>query len=134
VFDEIASPDFHLDVYWIKPTYDRDYSILVTSGVSHKTIAVPDPQFPNRIELMMLLPRDWKLERDEWKKPENCWPIRLLKSLGRFVHSQNTWLGPGHTILETESDAFYGTKFNSSLVANSRKNPNLSNFHKRISE
>jgi hypothetical protein len=26
VFHEKESPDFHLDVYWIKPNIDRDYS------------------------------------------------------------------------------------------------------------
>jgi hypothetical protein len=120
VFHEIESPAFHLDVYWIKPDInrDRDYTILMTNGVSSIPLNTPKKQFSKYIELCILLPPNWKLENDNWKKQRNYWPIELIKSLGRYPSENNTWLGYGHTI--PTGEPIIGTKFMSVMLIKSK--------------
>ena len=89
VFDEIKSPDFHLDVYWVKPNENRNFHILLTNGVSSKPMETPNKDFSPYVELAILLPMEWELENIEWKRPENYWPISLLKGIGRYPHQNN---------------------------------------------
>ena len=117
VFDEIKSPDFHLDIYWIKP--DRNYSILMTNGVSGIPMETPEQQFSKYIELCILLPPNWDLKDNNWKKPKNYWPIKLLKDIGRYPSQNNTWLGFGHTI--STGEPIIGTKFISAILLKSKR-------------
>ena len=41
---------------------------------------------------------DWLMGDENFKKDENYWPIRPLKSLARFPHEYQTWLWSQHTI------------------------------------
>jgi hypothetical protein len=118
VFDEIESPDFHLDVYWIKPDQSRNFTILMTNGVSSLPLKTPEKQFSKYIELCMLLPQNWDLHNNNWKKPKNYWPIELLKSIGRYPSENNTWLGFGHSI--PTGEPIIGTKFESVILLKSR--------------
>ena len=126
VFDEKKSPDFHLDVYWIRPDINRNFTILMTSGVSSMPLETPEQQFSKYIELCILLPPNWDLKDNNWKKPENCWPIKLLKSIGRYPSQNNTWLGFGHTI--STGEHIIGTKFMSVILLKSKSLPK--NFQK----
>jgi hypothetical protein len=121
VFDEKCSPDFHLDVYWIKPNVYRDYTLLMTNGISSTALNVPDESIPRYIELCILLPKEWKLENEDWKKPENYWPIELLKAIGPYPFHHNTWLGFGHTI--PEHNHIIGTNFTATIVLKSKRLP-----------
>jgi hypothetical protein len=118
VFDEKKSLDFHLDVYWIKPDEYRNYIILMTNGISSKPFETPDKQLSRYIELCILLPPNWKLENDSWKKQKNYWPIELLKSIGRYPLENNTWLGYGHTI--PNGEYIIGTKFVATILLKSK--------------
>jgi hypothetical protein len=113
VFDEIESPDFHMDVYLVKPdaASGRGFFTLLTNGVSGIPMAVPDPRLPAHVELMMLLPEGWPFEGEAWKRPENYWPIELVKDLGRFPHANKTWIGVGHTIPESEGSYLHQKGF-----------------------
>ena len=53
---------------------------------------------PRYTELMMTLPRDWKLDEASLKDERWYWPIRVLKMLARLPHKHTTWLGWGHTV------------------------------------
>lgn len=54
-----------------------------------------DPEEHGRAELLICLPKDWKIgESDE----EWFWPIRLLKTLARLPINCDTWLGWGHSV------------------------------------
>jgi hypothetical protein len=121
VFHEIESPDFHLDVYWIKPDANRNYTILMTNGVSSVPLKTPGKQFSKHIELCILLPSNWDLEKEHWKKPENFWPLDLLKTLGRYPSENNTWLGYGHSI--SIGKPIIGTKFTSIVLLKSKTLP-----------
>ncbi|MDR1677291.1 MAG: suppressor of fused domain protein, partial [Deltaproteobacteria bacterium] len=115
---EIESPDFHLDVYWIKPNVDRNFSILMTNGVSSTPLETPNIKFTKYIELCMLLPSDWDLTDDNWKKPENFWPLDLLKTVGRYPSKTNTWLGFGHSM--PTGIPIIGTKFTAIVLIKSK--------------
>jgi len=117
VIDEKESIDFHLDIYWIKANQNRNYTLLLSNGISSNQLKVPDKSLSEYIELCILLPPDWKMEDDNWKKPENYWPIGLIKNLGRYPIKFNTWLGYGHTIMETKP--LCGTNFIATILLKS---------------
>jgi hypothetical protein len=117
VIDEIESPDFHLDIYWIKPNKNRNYTLLLSNGISSMPFETPDKSLSKYIELCILLPPDWDMENDNWKKSNNYWPIGLIKSLGRYPSENNTWLGYGHTIPRTEP--MTGTNFMATILLKS---------------
>lgn len=116
VFDEIVSPDFHLDVFLVKPSPQRAFYTLLTGGVSSLPMNVPHPDFPSRIELMLLLPPDWPLFDDQWKQDESNWPIHMLKTLGRYPHQHHTWFGAGHTIPEPQDSRLYQMGFVATIL------------------
>lgn len=111
VFHEILSDQVHIDVHWVKPTSKNPFHVLVTSGMSDKAMNVPaEIDAPKYLELFVLLPPDWKIEAKNHETMENVfsdenayWPIRWLKTIARFPHSYNTWVGWGHTIPNGEN-------------------------------
>ncbi len=106
VFHEIVSDLVHIDVHWVKPTVDFPFHSLVTSGMSDKPMNVPIGLEEHRYaELCILLPSDWKIEgnnfqsmEEAFKDENNYWPVRWLKTIARFPHEYDTWVGYGHTI------------------------------------
>lgn len=98
VYHEIHSPDIHVDICCVPPTEERNYYTLVTMGMGAHVMNIPDDlpkeQF-GRAELVICLPRDWKLGEtdDEW-----YWPIALIKNLARLPINCDTWLGWGHSV------------------------------------
>lgn len=113
VFHEIISDTVHIDVYWVKPSAERPYHSLVTSGMSDRPMNVPT-DIPEHLsmqhtELCILLPPEWPVaeilnssEGDE-NSEQLYWPIRWLKIIARFPHQLNTWVGYGHTIPNGET-------------------------------
>ena len=121
VFHEKESPDFHLDIYWIKPSNNRDFSILMSNGISSIPLKVPNENLVKYIELCILLPNEWDLNNENWKKEENFWPIKLLKNIGRYPIKNNAWLGFGHTTqLENK---IVGTEFIATILLKSKTLP-----------
>lgn len=119
VFDELVSPDFHLDVYLVKPSSERPFYTLLTSGVSSFPMNVPSPYFNPYMELMLCLPAQWPFNNDEWRCEANYWPIELLKDLGRYPHTHQTWLGFGHTIPESKSSYLFNNGFTATVLLQS---------------
>ncbi|PSK89301.1 suppressor of fused domain protein [Taibaiella chishuiensis] len=105
VFHEMLSPDFHLDVYMINDP-EREYNVLVTSGMSLLEMTVPDvveDKQPYRFaELMMILPKDIEFGGTITGEGGNDWIINLLKETARFPHHYDSWLAIGHTLQATE--------------------------------
>lgn len=101
VLHEIVSPDIHVDICLIKPTEERDYYTLVTMGMGAHKMDVPE-EFAEykleRAELVIALPKDWKLDNDSIHDENWYWPLRLLKALARLPIVSECWLGNGHTI------------------------------------
>jgi hypothetical protein len=99
VFHEILSDTVHIDVHHVKPTEERPFHSLISSGMSDLPMTMPDAiQAPAYAELLMTLPKEWQIDDESFRDEKWYWPIRQLKYLARFPHKYNTWLGWGHTI------------------------------------
>ncbi len=99
VYHELASDTVHIDVHFVKPTESFPHIRLVTSGMSDLPMTIPDGSAaPRYVELLITLPRDWKLDQTSLNDENWYWPVGLIKSLARLPHKHNTWLGWGHTV------------------------------------
>lgn len=119
VFHELVSDLVHIDVHHVLPTEDRDFHTLITSGMSDKPMTVPEGAEEFRFaELVLCLPSDWKLTREDFANEQNYWPIRLMKELARLPHEYDTWLGPGHSVPNGEKPQPYakGIRFCCALI------------------
>jgi hypothetical protein len=89
----------HIDVHQVAPTAERPYWTLITSGMSDKPMpAPPGCEEWRYAELMLCLPKEWKMDQTDFKDEANYWPIRWLKTLARFPHEYQAWLSWGHTM------------------------------------
>jgi len=103
VFHEIISDIVHIDVYCMEPTDEEPFRVVYTTGMSDLPMTLPsefEKEFSHlkRAELMVFLPKTWPIDSKAFKNERYYWPIRLLKQLAKFPHQNNTWLGYGHTI------------------------------------
>jgi len=99
VYHEILSDVVHIDVHVIKPTPERNYYTLFTTGMSFLPMNTPEGvEDCEYAELMICLPPDWPVSQEDFEDPDHYWPIRWLKMLARFPHDFDTWLGWGHTM------------------------------------
>jgi hypothetical protein len=99
VFHEIKSEVVHSDVYFIKPSEDRDFNLLLSCGMSALPMNVPsDLDYLKYAEVFIILPKDWKLKEEDFQDENNYWPVRTLKQLSKYPHLNDTWFGYGHTI------------------------------------
>lgn len=115
VFHEILSHLVHIDVHWVKATKERPYHAFITSGMSDIPMHVPEGLEDQAFaEVLILLPADWGIEggvgktMDEVFEDElNYWPIGWLKSIARFPHEYETYMGWGHSVPNGEhAEAF----------------------------
>jgi Suppressor of fused protein (SUFU) len=124
VFDEIVSPLVHIDVYSVPACRERDWTLLVTSGMAERPMTAPDGMEAYRLgELLLALPPEWPLDEDSLEEERWYWPIRLLKQLARLPHENDTFLWHGHTVANDPPCAYDGTEFYGSLLAGSRLTP-----------
>jgi len=108
VFHELVSDLVHIDVHISEPEPQRDFFTLFTTGMSDLPMTVPAGAEEYRLaELMLCLPREWKVDSDA---EEDYWPIRLLKGLARLPHEYGTWLSIGHTVPNGDPAEPYSTK------------------------
>jgi hypothetical protein len=99
VLHEVGSRGVHVDVHIVRPTDDRPHYTLVTSGMSQLPMTTPPGLEAYAYgELVMKLPRTWRMSLRSWRDEKHFWPIRWLKNLARHPHEVGTWLGRGHTI------------------------------------
>jgi hypothetical protein len=99
VYHELVSDLVHVDVFFIKPTPQKNHITLVTSGMSSRAMkAPPQAEKWQYAELLICLPPDWPLNDEALEDERKYWPIRQLKMLARLPHEYDTWLWYGHTI------------------------------------
>lgn len=99
VWHEVISDLVHIDVHQVRPTDERPYWTLVTTGMSDLAMTTPEERVDWAYsELMICLPKEWKLGEADLKDERNYWPIRWLKLLARFPHEYKTWLACGHSM------------------------------------
>jgi hypothetical protein len=126
VFHELISDLVHIDVHQIKPTRERNFWTLITTGMSDRPMTVPEGVTDaHYAELMICLPPSWKISDEAFKDEANYWPIGLLKLLSRLPHEYGTWLAPGHTIPNADPPEPYApdTKFCCAMLVNPLTTP-----------
>lgn len=119
VFHELVSDLVHIDIHWVKPTEERPYHTLVTSGMSDLPMNAPEKYADHAFaELSICLPPDWKISQKDFEDENNYWPVRWLKMLARFPHEYNTWISFGHTIPNGDPAEPFGdnTKLNTMVL------------------
>jgi hypothetical protein len=120
VFHELISDLVHIDVHILKPTPERNFYTLVTTGMSARAMVTPEgAEDYAYAELLLCLPPDWPLEQKDFENEDNYWPIRLLKMLARLPHEYDTWLAHSHTVPNGDPAEPYapGTRFCGAILA-----------------
>lgn len=121
VYRELFAPDVYIDVCVVPPSEQRNYYTLITFGMGSRQMDIPEEYSgqPSRVELFLRLPAEWKVgESDE----EWCWPIILLKNIGRLPAACDTWIGRGHTVDNHETFAI-NTRLSASIVLDPEELP-----------
>lgn len=103
VLHEVISELIHVDVLVVKPTDERPWQTLITSGMAERPMTVPEGLEDRRYaELLISLPPDWPPALDEFGVTDaddpSYWPIGVLKMLAHLPHEFETFLYYGHTI------------------------------------
>ncbi|MCI8285608.1 MAG: suppressor of fused domain protein [Firmicutes bacterium] len=87
-----------LDLYVIEPDENQDFYTIVTVGMGSMLMNVPreyaDGEI-SRAELMICLPKDWKIEG---KGRKWSWPMYFLRQFAKLPILENSWLGVGHVV------------------------------------
>lgn len=98
-FHEFISNFVHIDILLVKPSPQRNFYTLVTSGMSQRPMKTPPGvQGCEYAELLICLPPDWPMTDAAMKDESNYWPLRWLRILACFPHEYDSWLWYGHTI------------------------------------
>ncbi len=105
-FHEQMGSHVDVSVHVVRPTQEFPVHVLVTSGMSHRPMNVPGGQEAAAyFELVATLPPDFPMPHPQDPQAEFdllseaiYWPMRWLRSMARFPHEFDTWLGMGHTV------------------------------------
>lgn len=92
VYHELISDLVHIDVNIMRPTEERPYYVMYTTGMSDMPMTLPeeiaDREDLKHAELFMFLPGEWNPgetgQLDSDIPDSEYWPIRLIKYLARF--------------------------------------------------
>jgi Suppressor of fused protein (SUFU) len=101
VLHEDKSAIVHVDLHVVRPSVERPYFMLLTSGMSDLDMQVPAGAEDFALaEVCLCLPSDWPLAVDSFggREPQFFWPIYVLMQAARYAHREKTWLCWGHSI------------------------------------
>jgi hypothetical protein len=105
ILHEDKSSIVHVDIHVVRPSAERPFFTLLTSGMSDLNMKVPEGAEDFVLaEVCLCLPGAWPLAVDSfgWREPQFFWPIQLLLQAARYPHRHDTWLCWGHTIGDSE--------------------------------
>lgn len=97
VFHEIVSEYVHIDLHIVPATTERPYHVVITSGMSDRAMTAKDGT-NYYCELLLALPPDWPIRKEDFNDERFWWPFRHLKQTARFPHVFKTCLWYGHTV------------------------------------
>lgn len=95
VFHDEIDDDMHIDIVLYKQTEAFPFNVIATVGMS--AYRMNDAPYKN-IELISILPKDWKIDSESLKDIQWYWPIELMISTARLPYLSNSILSVGHTI------------------------------------
>ena len=118
-FDAPASEASDVSVLFIPQQPTRPVHTLITFGLSDQPMRPPSGKSgPRYIELMMTLPRTWKLDEKSLSEERWYWPIRQLFAVARKPQAEGSWLGWGEVIPNGEPPQRYApnTKLSGAVI------------------
>lgn len=83
-----SDPDHPLEIAIIPPRPEHDYYTLVTVGLSRHRMGFPEERWEEKLEraeLLINLPRDWKLTKADCREERWSWPIRMMLATAHFA-------------------------------------------------
>ena len=83
-----SDPDYPLEIAVIPPRLDHDYYTLVTVGLSRHRMGFPEERREEKLEraeLLINLPRDWRLTKADCREERWNWPIRMMLATAHFA-------------------------------------------------
>ena len=98
VFHEICSDYVHIDLHVVRACPGRPYHVVITTGMSDRPMMSSGGDPGRYCELLLALPSDWPLQKEDFNDERFWWPFRQLKQTARFPHVFKTLLWYGHTI------------------------------------
>lgn len=87
-----GNPDLPIQIVLIPPRLEHDYYTLVTLGLSRHRMKFPEERQDEKLEraeLLINLPRYWKLTESGCKEDRWSWPIQMMLSIVRFALNVN---------------------------------------------
>lgn len=88
-----------VDIAHVAASEKRPVHTLITVGMSSVAMPTPpDSEMPDRIELMMVLPRGWKFDAASLDQEEWNWPVVHLRRLARRYLESTTPLAWGQVL------------------------------------
>lgn len=106
-----------VDVNIVWPSAERPWITAYTVGVSSRPMKVPPEvrsRFSPHAELLMRLPPAWvpelvcplcvprHAEREPLANPRSAWPFEWLMQLAHLPHDDDTFLGVGHVVEDSD--------------------------------
>ena len=108
VLTDDSDPEHPLEIAVIPPRLEHDYYTLVTLGLSRHRMGFPEERREEKLEraeLLINLPRDWKLTKADCREERWNWPIRMLLATARFaMEDPEVGLESRTTLSEGEED------------------------------
>ena len=83
-----SDPDHPLEIAVILPRPEHDYYTLVTVGLSRHRMDFSEERREEKLEraeLLINLPRDWKLTKADCREEQWSWPIRMMLATAYFA-------------------------------------------------
>ena len=102
-----SDPAHPLEIAVIPPRLEHDYYTLVTVGLSRHRMGFPEERREEKLEraeLLINLPRDWKLTKADCREERWSWPIRMMLATAHFaMEDPEVGLESRTTLMEGEN-------------------------------
>lgn len=88
ILTDNSDPEHPMEIAVIPPRLEHDYYTLVTVGLSRHRMYFPEERQEEKLEraeLLINLPRDWKLTKADCREERWNWPIRMMLAIARFA-------------------------------------------------
>jgi hypothetical protein len=94
---ERYSPDgVHIDLLHYPPANGRDFHYIITSGMSD--LPMLGVAKDSRVELTIALAPEWDISPSGFTNPSTWEPVRLLKTLARYPHTNRVSFAKGDSV------------------------------------
>lgn len=117
---EMVPTNTPISIHVIPAAENRKHVTVFTTGMSEQPMQAPEGTDDFRFaELFIQLAGSWPIDKESLSDPKHAWPINWLRSIAKYPHQHNTWLGGPVTIIangDPPEPLAPGLRFTSVLV------------------